>query len=255
MSDPVITIAVAAFGALIGSFLNVVIYRVPRKESISFPPSHCPECDMNIKPYDNIPVISWLLLRGKCRACGAPISARYPAVEALTAALFGLAAWQFGFTLVLPAALVFLAILVAVSFIDLEHQIIPNKIILPGMPIALGLVLLQGAGPALTGVAGFLIGGGLLLLVAMINPAGMGAGDVKMAAFMGVFLGYYVLIALLVAFILGAVIGLILIATGIRTRKEPVPFGPFLALGSLAALFAGAQIWAAYSSFAFGAVA
>ncbi len=252
MSDPMITFAIAAFGALIGSFLNVVIYRVPRKESVAFPASHCPECNVDIKPYDNIPVISWLWLRGKCRQCGTSISARYPAVEALTAVLFGLAAWQFGLSAALPAALFFVAVLVAVSFIDLEHQIIPNKIILPGMPIGLGLVLLQGTSPALVGAAGFLIGGGLLLLVAMINPAGMGAGDVKLAAFMGVFLGYYVLIALLVAFVLGAVVGLILIVTKVRTRKDPLPFGPFLALGSLAALFAGAEIWVAYSNFAFG---
>lgn len=258
MLDTLLIISIGLIGAMVGSFLNVVIYRVPRGESIVLPASHCPACDAPIKPYDNIPVISYLMLRGKCRSCGVRISWRYPAVELLMGLLWALAASRFGLSVSLPAALYFISVLVAITFIDIDHQIIPNKIVFPSIAVGLVLLAFQGMGPLFagslvkgilplaTGATGFLIGGGLLLLVALAYPNGMGGGDVKLAAFMGVILNFYVLIALFGAFLLGAIGGVLLIASGLKSRKDHVPFGPFLAVGGVIALFWGPELWHMY---------
>jgi leader peptidase (prepilin peptidase) / N-methyltransferase len=229
------------FGAVIGSFLNVVAYRLPRRESLVRPASRCPSCGTPIKPYDNIPVLSWLLLRGRCRSCAAPISARYPLVEGLSALLCAGAVLVGGGVAKEVLRALMTLLLVPVASIDLEHRIIPNRL------TAFGALLAIAAGTALdpAGEPGRLIAGaaagGALLLAALAYPGGMGMGDVKLAGVMGLFLGGAVAPALLVALLAGAIAGAVVIARkGVPAgRKTAVPFGPFLALGGVLAVFAG----------------
>jgi leader peptidase (prepilin peptidase)/N-methyltransferase len=234
----------AVFGAVIGSFLNVVIWRLPRGENLATPPSACPSCGAAIKPYDNIPVLSWLILRGKCRNCGEPISARYPLVEALTAVLMALVVIRFGADRDAWLGLVFVLVLVPIIFIDLDHQIIPNKITYPAAVIAVALVLATRSDDLvehlISGGAAFLF----LLLAVLAYPRGMGVGDVKLAGVMGLFLGRAVAPGMLIAFLSGSLVGLAIMARkGVAEgRKTKVPFGPFLAFGALVALFAGDEI-------------
>lgn len=235
-------------GLLVGSFLNVVAYRLPRGESLAHPGSRCPGCGVGVRPYDNVPVFSWLLLRGRCRACRAPISARYPVVEGLTAALAVLVVLVHGADrdAVLPLAL--LALLVPIALIDLDRRIIPNRLAGPGALLAVGLgaVLLPSFLPEqlIAGAAA----GGFLLLAALAYPAGMGMGDVKLAGMMGLFLGRSVGVAMLVALLAGTLVGAAVIARkGAREgRKTAVPFGPFLALGGVVAMLAGDAVVAWY---------
>lgn len=234
----------AVMGAMIGSFLNVVAYRLPRHESIVSPGSHCPSCDTPIKPYDNVPVIGWLLLSGRCRSCRAGISARYPLVEALTAAL------AVGVVLVrhsphdIALGLVLVVVLVPVALIDFDHRIIPNRIMLPAAVagVAIGLVT-HPAGVPEQLIAGA-SAGGFLLVFALAYPHGMGMGDVKLAAVLGLFLGRYAAVAVLAGVVVGTVVGTLIMARlGVaRGRKTAVPFGPFLALGGVVALLAGPAI-------------
>jgi leader peptidase (prepilin peptidase) / N-methyltransferase len=238
------------FGAIIGSFLNVVAYRLPRRESLVRPASHCPACETPVRPYDNVPVLSWLLLRGRCRSCSAAISKRYPLVEALTALLCVAAVLAGGAisSIVLSVALILL--LVPIALIDVEHRIIPNRL------TALGAVAALGIGTALdpSGEPERLIAGvaaaGALLLAALAYPGGMGMGDVKLAGVMGLFLGSAVAPAMLVALFAGVLFGAFLVARkGARAaRKTAVPFGPFLAFGSLVAVFAGDPLVNWYST-------
>ena len=230
-------------GLLVGSFLNVVIYRLPRGESLIRPASRCPSCNAQIKPYDNVPVVSWLLLRGRCRNCRAGISARYPVVEALTAAAFAGAALTRGVDDDLALWLPFAAMLIAVAGIDLDHRIIPNKVLLPAA--IWGLAATIAFRP--DNIDDALIAGGIafaaLLLAAVAYPAGMGMGDVKLAGVMGVYLGSGVAPAMLVAFLAGSIVGVAIIAReGRDARKKGVPFGPFLALGGLVGIFAGPEL-------------
>ncbi len=228
-------------GAIFGSFLNVVIHRLPRHESVITPASHCPGCGTPVRPYDNIPILSWLLLRGHCRGCGEPISPRYPLVEAGTAALCVGAVLAHDSVSSIALSVALILILVPAAVIDLEHRIIPNRI------TALGAVLALGLGIALdpTGEPGRLIAGaaagGFLLLAALAYPGGMGMGDVKLAAVMGLFLGSAVAPAVLIALLSGVLIGAVVIARkGTQTgRKTAIPFGPFLALGAIVAVYAG----------------
>jgi leader peptidase (prepilin peptidase) / N-methyltransferase len=231
-------------GAVFGSFLNVVVYRLPRHESLITPASHCPHCGTPVKPYDNIPILSWLLLRGHCRSCGGSISSRYPLVEALTGALCvgAVIAHHSAASIALSVTLILL--MVPAALIDLEHRIIPNRITALGAVLALvlGLTLDPGGEPGrLIAGAG---AGGFLLVAALAYPGGMGMGDVKLAGMMGLFLGAAVAPALLIALLAGVALGAIVIARkGAREgRKTAVPFGPFLALGALLAVFVGPQI-------------
>jgi len=234
---------IALGGLVVGSFLNVVIYRLPRGESLSWPGSRCRACGTPIKPYDNLPVVSWLLLKGRCRSCGARISARYPIVEALTAAAFVGAALTRGVDDDLALWLPFAAMLIAVAGIDLDHRIIPNKILLP---VAIwGLAATIAFRP--DNIDDALIAGGIafgaLLLAAVAYPAGMGMGDVKLAGVMGIYLGSGVAPAMLAAFVAGSVVGLVILAReGAAARKKGVPFGPFLAFGGLLGIFAGPEL-------------
>jgi leader peptidase (prepilin peptidase) / N-methyltransferase len=232
------------FGAIVGSFLNVVAYRLPRHESLIKPASHCPTCATPVKPYDNIPILSWLLLRGHCRGCGAPISVRYPLVEALTAALCVGAVLTHDSAAGIALSVVLILLMVPAALIDLEHRIIPNRITALGALLALVIGLaLDPAGEPERLIAG--VGaGGFLLLAALAYPGGMGMGDVKLAAVMGLFLGAAVAPALLIALLTGVALGAAVIARkGARAgRKTAVPFGPFLALGAVLAVFFGGPL-------------
>jgi leader peptidase (prepilin peptidase)/N-methyltransferase len=231
-------------GATIGSFLNVVAYRLPRKESLIRPGSRCPGCGTAIKTYDNVPVLGWLLLRGRCRSCRAPISARYPIVEATTAALAAAVVLTKHSAADVALGLVLVGVLVPTALIDLDHRIIPNRITLPAAvaAIAIGVALdLRGVPEQLIAGAG---AGGFLLFFALAYPRGMGIGDVKLAFVLGLFLGRYVAVAILAGVLLGTIVGAVVMArVGVeKGRKTAVPFGPFLAVGGLIGLFAGPAI-------------
>jgi leader peptidase (prepilin peptidase) / N-methyltransferase len=228
-------------GLVIGSFLNVVAYRVPRHESLVTPGSRCPGCHTPLRPYDNVPVLGWLLLHGRCRSCREPISARYPLVEALTAALAVAVVLVKHSAHDLALGLVLLAVLVPVALIDLEHRIIPNRILAPAAAaaIAIGLAT-HPAGVPEQLIAGAAAGGFLLVFV-LAYPRGMGMGDVKLAAVMGLFLGRSVAVAILVGVLAGVIVGAVVIGrVGVaQGRKTALPFGPFLALGGIVGLLAG----------------
>jgi len=237
--------AFAALGGLVvGSFLNVVSYRMPRGESLIAPGSHCPRCGTAVKPYDNVPVIGWLLLRGRCRACRERISARYPVVELLSAALAVAVVLVKHSAHDIVLGLVLVAVLVPVALIDLDHRLIPNKITLPAalLAVALGLALRPAGVPEqlIAGAAA----AAFLVVFALAYPAGMGMGDVKLAGVMGLYLGRSVGVALLSGVFVAAVLGLAIMArVGMASgRKTAIPFGPFLAVGGLIALFAGGPI-------------
>lgn len=233
---------------MVGSFLNVVIARVPRRESVVRPRSRCPKCQTQLAERDNIPVLSWLLLGGRCRTCREPISARYPLVELATAVLFAVGALALGDSWALPAFLLFFAALLAVSFIDLEHFIVPNRIVFPTLAISVPLLaaaaLAEGAWrPLGTALLGAVAASAGLLVIHLISPRGMGMGDVKLALLLGLFLGWldlaHVALGLFLGFLLGAVGGVLLIALRLRSRKDHVPFAPYLAAGAVLAVVAG----------------
>jgi len=237
-------IAVAALGgALVGSFLNVVAHRLPRGESLVKPRSRCPECGTEIAPYDNVPLVSWLLLRGRCRHCRTRISARYPAVELITALAFAAVVAVRGADDDLLLELPFVAALIALAAIDLDHRILPNAIVYPLAAWGIAACLLVDRADLLehliAGAGAFVA----LLLVVLAYPAGMGVGDVKLAGVMGIYLGLSVLPAMLIAFFTGTLVGLVLIAReGASARKMAVPFGVFLAIGGIAGVLAGPEL-------------
>lgn len=242
-------------GLAFASFGNVVIHRLPLGQDLARPPSACPRCATPIKARDNVPVLGWLLLRGRCRSCGEPISPRYPLVELAGALLSAAVGLRFGLSWVLPGYLVFVWVLLVVSAIDVDTRKIPNKITYPGIP---ALLVLLGAAAFLHGQPGdavrALVGGAaafaFMLVIALINPRGMGLGDVKLAAFIGIGLGYLglaeVVVGLFASFLAGGVIAVGLLATGLRGRKDALPFGPYLAIGAIVSLFAGTPIAQAY---------
>lgn len=228
-------------GLAVGSFLNVVAARVPLRRSVVRPASSCMSCGTEIAWRDNVPVVSWLLLRGRCRSCGAGIPWVYPAVELTTAVLVAGCVLAFGLTLDALVAASFCALLVVVSATDLEHRIIPNRIVVPGAAAVLAAqTALQ---PSPEWALGALGAGGFLFLAALAYPAGMGMGDVKLALLMGAMLGRTVPVALMAGMILALVPSVVLLARhGAKARKMGIPFGPFLALGSVLALFWGDEL-------------
>jgi len=247
-------VAVAAlFGALIGSFLNVCIYRLPARESLVRPGSRCPHCKTPIAWYDNVPILSYLWLQGRCRSCRAGIAWRYPLVEALNAAGYGFIVWRFGATVTaLVYALLFSALIV-VSCIDLDHMIVPDRITLPG--IALGLAVGTFLLPRWwDSIGGLLLGGGLLYFMAWISPylfgkEGMGGGDIKLLAMIGAFLGWQqVLLTVIVGGLVGAVVGVALIGARVMPRGAYIPFGPFLSFGAVVAMLYGTELLAWYGA-------
>ena len=233
-----------AFGLIVGSFLNVVAYRLPRGESVVLPGSHCPSCDTPIKPYDNVPVLSWLVLRGRCRSCQTSISARYPIVEAVTASCSSRSCSPRAPTSDAWLGLAFVVLLVPVTLIDLDHRIIPNTLMLVGTVVSVAIVLLTQPDSLTEHLIAAAAAGGFLLIAALAYPAGMGMGDVKLAGVMGLFLGRNVGPAMLVALVAGSVVGALIIARkGAKEgRKTAIPFGPYLAFGGLVGLFAGDAI-------------
>jgi len=232
------------FGLIFGSFFNVVAHRLPQGVSLATPASRCPGCGTPIKPYDNVPVLSWLWLRGRCRSCGEAISPRYPLVEASTAALAVSVVLVKHSAHDIALGLVLVGILVPISLIDLEHRIIPNKITLPAALAAIGIELVTRP----SGVPQQLIAGagaaGFLLLFALAYPRGMGMGDVKLAGVLGLYLGGAVAVALFVGVVAALLVGVaIMMRVGVKAgRKTAVPFGPFLALGGVVGLLAGSPI-------------
>ena len=234
-------------GLALGSFLNVVAARLPHRRSLLRPRSACPSCDAPIAAHDNVPLLSYALLRGRCRRCAASIPLRYPAVELATAGLVAGCALAFGFTLDALVAAFFCAVLVAISAIDLEHRIIPNRIVVP----AAGAVLVAQTllHPSPQWALGALGASGFLFLAALAYPGGMGMGDVKLALLMGAMLGRSVPVALMLGMVAALVPGIVLLARhGSAARKMGIPFGPFLAFGSVIALFAGERLLDGYFS-------
>lgn len=231
---------VVVFGLVLGSFLNVVIARLPERRSLWAPRSACPGCGAGIAWYDNVPLLSFVVLRGRCRACATPIPWRYPLVEATTAALLALAWRECGLTLAFVVAAVLLAALIVITAIDLRHQIIPDAITLPG--IVAGLVANMATRHLTWGevALGITLGGGVFFVIILASRGGMGAGDMKLGAMLGAFLGWKIaLFGLMVGVVVGGAWAVALMALGVRGRKDVMPFGPFLALGGAAALFWG----------------
>jgi leader peptidase (prepilin peptidase)/N-methyltransferase len=254
MSSPLWLVYAGLLGACVGSFLNVVIYRLPLGQSLVSPPSRCPNCGNRLKWYDNIPIFGWLLLGGRCRQCKKPISIQYPIVELITALLFVLVVWLTPPGPLLVTRLLLVCILIALFGIDLEHQILPNSITLPG--IAVGLLLSTIAPPGLRdALLGAVLGGAILYGIAWgyylwRREEGLGMGDVKMLAMIGAFLGWKaVLVTMVLSSFSGALIGVTLIASQRGNMKLALPFGTFLALGALAAMLVGEPLVTWYAGF------
>jgi leader peptidase (prepilin peptidase)/N-methyltransferase len=247
MTGAASTLAAAIFGAIVGSFLNVCIYRLPLGKSVVWPGSACPNCGRSLAWFENLPVLSYLALWGRCRTCQHPIAGRYPLVEALTALMFA-AAWSYyGPGLLLASRLLFGCALIVLFAIDLEHQLLPNAITLPGIVIGFVFSLMVGPG-WLDSLIGILVGGGVLYAIAEIyyrvrKEEGLGMGDVKMLAMIGAFLGWKLtLVTLMMASLSGSLIGAMLIVTSRGGMKHALPFGTFLALGSALAATVGQPI-------------
>src|SRR4051812_3942814 len=246
---PIAFLFAPLFGLMIGSFLNVVAWRMPRGESLAHPGSHCPGCDHPVRPYDNLPVLSWLVLRGRCRDCREPISARYPIVEAVTAALYvAVVAAKWDDVLEISLGLGLMTLLVPMTLIDLEHRIIPNRLLAPFavLALALGLALDPSFVPEqlISAAAAF----AFFFAAAALSPGGMGMGDVKLVTVLGLYLGAAVAPAIFFGLIAGVLVGAVIIARVGRVagRKTAVPFGPFLALGALVAFFVGNGLMDSY---------
>ncbi|MEZ5116905.1 MAG: prepilin peptidase [Candidatus Nanopelagicales bacterium] len=251
MPTAVAAASLAVLGLVVGSFLNVVVWRVPRGESVVSPPSACPSCHHRIRARDNVPVVSWLVLRGRCRDCGARISARYPVVEAWTGALFVLVSLVVGITWTLPAWLYLAAVGTALALIDVDHHRLPDVIVLPSYVVAGLLLLLPAAlddqwstyGRAWLAAAALFA---FYFFIAFVYPAGMGFGDVKLAGVLGLYLGWLgwgeVIVGTFAAFLFGAVVGVIFARRNRSGRKTAIPFGPFMLLGVLFALLLGPEV-------------
>jgi leader peptidase (prepilin peptidase)/N-methyltransferase len=245
-------VVVFIFGALMGSFLNVCIHRLPIGESVVFPASHCPHCQQAIQPYDNVPILSFLFLRGRCRGCGAAISARYPVVETLTGLAAVAVVCAAGLTAHALLAFAFVCALIVITFVDVDYQIIPDAISLPGIGVGFAAALVLGQPSWTASLAGILLGGGLLWGVAqgyhwLTGREGMGGGDIKLLAMIGAFLGWQAVpVTLMIASLAGTAVGVALMVLQRRDGRTAIPFGPFLAVGATCALFWGDALIAWY---------
>ncbi len=255
MTTPLLAAGCFLTGLVVGSFLNVVAYRVPQGRSVVRPGSACPACGTAIRPRDNLPVVSWLILRGRCRACGTRIPLRYPVVELGSGVLFAATALLVGPSWTLPAYLWFVGVTLTVVLTDLDHHLIPNRILYPGTAVGAALLLggaaLEGdAGAWLRGTAAGLGTFAVLLGLAMAARGGFGLGDVKLGFLLGLFTGYvgwgHAVLGLVLAFLLGGVVAILLLVTGRRGRKDAIPFGPYLVVGSYAAIAFGDRILSWY---------
>jgi leader peptidase (prepilin peptidase)/N-methyltransferase len=252
--DPQALVLVGILGLCVGSFLNVCIYRLPRGESLVSPPSRCPSCERPLRWFDNVPVVSWVVLRGRCGQCGAPISAQYPVIELVTAVVWVTIAMLTPGGWLLASRLVLGSALIALFMIDLEHQLLPNAITLPGIVIGFAFSWLAAPGPV-DSLIGIVVGGGVLYAIAagyrlVRKEEGMGMGDVKMLAMVGAFLGWRaVLLTLVLSSFAGAVIGVAIIAWHRGDLRYALPFGTFLAIAALLAMLVGEQMLAWYFAF------
>lgn len=269
--DTLLYVCSFVIGSMVGSFLNVCVYRIPAGLSIVKPRSRCPKCEQMIAWYDNIPMVSWLLLGAKCRNCKAPISWQYPLVEAITAFLFLAVYWQYGLTLATPVYMALAAALVLVTFVDLTDWTIPNEVTFPGMPLGIafslvamfypdsGLVVLGQFEPVFNALIGLFAGGGILyaldkVTLILLKKRGMGFGDVKLLAMLGAFFGYPgVVLIIMIASLIGSVIGIAFIVAN-RSKSEEhgghyLPFGPYLALGGLIVMLFGQGIYDWYMAY------
>lgn len=248
MTVPIFSILAFAFGLIIGSFLNVCIFRLPAGKSIVYPPSACTNCGKSIRWYDNIPVVSYLFLRGRCRTCGTHISIRYPLVELLAGGFALAICLHFGFSLAALIYLIFVAALLVITFIDIDHRIIPDVISLPGIPIGFASSFLLPSVTWLDSLLGVFLGGGSLLAIAwgyqlITGKDGMGGGDIKLLAMIGAFLGWQgVLFTIMASSFIGTAVGIVLMLRARKGMKLAIPFGPFLAIGATIYLFFGPQI-------------
>lgn len=238
-----LTIGVGILGAFVGSFLNVWADRMPAGQSIVHPPSHCPHCGRRLAPWELIPIISWIILRGRCRTCGESIPLRVPLIELFTGLLFALTGYRYGIRPYTFLVLLYISLFIVISLIDLEHQRIPNQIIFPALLIAAMTSPLRPDVEIHNLWIGGAIAFGALFLIAILLPRGMGMGDVKLTAFIGLILGYPTIVPmLLLAFIFGGAVGAFLLITKLKSRKDPVTFGPFLASAGVVGLLYGDQI-------------
>jgi leader peptidase (prepilin peptidase) / N-methyltransferase len=235
-----IEVMVFVFGLIVGSFCNVVIYRLPLGNSIVTPGSRCRSCGNSIRPWDNIPILSYFILNGRCRSCREPISVRYPIVEFTSAILYLTLYLKFGLSILFVIYALMASTLLVVALIDLDHKIIPNIITLPGILVGLSLSLQFLPITPLTSLLGVLIGGVLFYLIALISKGGMGGGDIKLIAMIGAFLGWHgALFTIFSSALLGAVVGIMLMVLGKKGRKDKVPFGPFLSFGAIVFMLSG----------------
>ena len=247
-----VVLTAGLLGLVLGSFLNVVIHRVPLRESVVWPASHCPACGVAIGPKDNLPLISYVLLRGRCRNCKTRISARYPLVEVLTGSLFVAAAFDFGLGVRLLSSFALILTLVALAGIDLEHRLLPNVIVGPAALVGFALSVLQSPERWWVYLVSSLAVAGGLFVLAIAYPGGMGMGDVKMGGMLGAFLGPYAALAVFLGALSGGIIGGTLMALGKIQRRSPLPFGVFMAFGGLVALFVGPELWQLYLNLLWG---
>jgi leader peptidase (prepilin peptidase)/N-methyltransferase len=242
------TLLILIYGLIIGSFLNVCIYRIPRGESIAWPGSHCPACDHDLKWYDNIPLVSYLVLKGKCRYCKTKISLQYPLVESLNAFVYLIIYLKFGFKVDFIFYSLMSSVLIAIIFIDLKEMIIPDSLVL--CILILSIIqktinyFLYNLSPDLIGsILGLIAAGGLFLAIVFLSRGGMGGGDVTLIGALGFVLGVkYIFLCIFLSFILGAIISIVLLAAKIKTRKDPIPFGPFIVLGFFLTVLKGQDI-------------
>ncbi len=254
MGETTILIFLFLFGSVIGSFLNVCIVRIPGKLSVVLPASHCPACKTPIAWYDNIPLLSYLLLAGRCRSCRAAISLRYFFVELLTPCVLVFLYQRFGLSAALPVAFIFSAALIVITFIDVQHQIIPDVITLPGIALCFAGSFIVPWNRPLQSLIGILVGGGVLYLFAagyelLTKKEGMGGGDIKLLAMIGAFLGWKgALVSLVLGALIGSIIGIFAMLLRGKNLKYAIPFGPFLSIGAFCALLNGEQLIALYLS-------
>jgi len=242
-------------GLIVGSFSNVCIYRIPKSESIIFPASHCPKCRSKIKPVDNIPLLSFILLKGKCRNCKSKISLQYPIVELITGLIYLIIYLTYGLSVQTLIYIILSSALIIIAFIDLNEQIVPDIISLPGIVIGFIISFFVSYISFINSALGVVVGGGIILIIGLAGSVifkkeAMGGGDVKLAAMIGAFLGWrYIIISLFLGFFLGALAGIVLILSKIKSREDVVPFGPFIVLGSFITLLWGDKILSWYIGF------
>ena len=254
MTNVGFVVLAAVIGGVIGSFLNVCIYRLPLRKSIVWPASACESCRRELSWYENLPIVSWVVLGAKCRTCKAPLSIRHPIVEALTAIMFGTAAWYYGPTALLASRLVFGCALIVLFAIDLEHHLLPNAITLPGILVGVAFSLVTEPG-WLASVVGAVVGGGMLWLIAegyyrLRHEEGLGMGDVTMLAMIGAFIGWQLtIVTLMMASVAGSIVGIALIAARKGDMKYALPFGTFLAMGAALAATVGPGLLSWYLQF------